>query len=576
MATYESLQQAIEQECRRREGFSASNLRPLIEQGEGQTALENLLFFTSPQQFPAYVETLQAELAAKFSRVEPLMQEHYLRFLAELTLSLRSFLPNWNLRDIDRYGDNALTEAQLETLAAQSQTLLSNVAGRVPAIAGKLLAAWRVDAVARLKAESAADPEGEAAALVGHSIDQYLTNLTAEIARSNLGRIAHMRHAGQTLTELSNDYAAFLPYTLYLGVSFVTCNPPLVDLAWVGQPERWNPVVDSLITAHPAADEDTLAQLVTTEIVLANMRLLRPIFLLTTGRMGCVCLQVNPHLHADAAAMITAAQAIYERLQVKLDGGVPNVLFKLPGTQAGLEACRALTGQGIGVTITVNFGMFQHLPFAEAIQAGQAIFSCLVEMNGRLAYPVRDELLSKMDLDEASAREAAAWAGVAVIKRLHRLLLAHGYDLSRIKPLIASLRIYEGDGYEQLPSAFPDITEIVGVSLLSVFPNVRRAFDTRSNIELAPRRIEQPVPAEILARLTHSEIFKQAYYVADRQWLPADDSRFRPDHELTLADEAATAAWLPVHNTLTEFINSYDTFVQRIRERKNLLRDSKI
>ena len=42
MATYESLQQAIAQECRRREEFAiAANVLPLIKQGEGQTALEN-------------------------------------------------------------------------------------------------------------------------------------------------------------------------------------------------------------------------------------------------------------------------------------------------------------------------------------------------------------------------------------------------------------------------------------------------------------------------------------------------------------------------------------------------------
>ena len=62
--------------------------------------------------------------------------------------------------------------------------------------------------------------------------------------------------------------------------------------------------------------------------------------------------------------------------------------------------------------------------------------------------------------------------------------------------------------------------------------------------------------------LAHSEIFKQAYY------LPGDEARFRPQHELTLQDEPGTFAWQPVYNTLTEFIKSYNTLVQRITERK--------
>jgi hypothetical protein len=62
-----------------------------------------------------------------------------------------------------------------------------------------------------------------------------------------------------------------------------------------------------------------------------------------------------------------------------------------------LEACSVLTKRAIGVTITVNFGLFQHLPFVQAIDEGQAIFACLVEMSGRLAFPVRDEMIAKLD-----------------------------------------------------------------------------------------------------------------------------------------------------------------------------------
>jgi hypothetical protein len=274
--------------------------------------------------------------------------------------------------------------------------------------------------------------------------------------------------------------------------------------------------------------------------------------------------------------MISDALFFYEQLRTRL-GGVPNVVFKLPGTAAGLEACRVLTGQGIGVTITVNFGLFQHLPFAEAMAGGQAIYSCLVEMNGRLAYPVRDELLAKLDelsaygIDEARAREAAAWAGVAVVKRVYQLLEEKGCDMGRFKPLIASLRIYEGDGYESLPSAFPDVTEVMGASIISVFPNVRRAFDGRGDIELDPMRVERPVPGDVLEVLAYSEIFKQAYYVADRDWVSEEDGHFRPDHELTLEDRTGTFDWVPVNNTLVGFIASYDTFVERILARKCLL-----
>jgi hypothetical protein len=290
--------------------------------------------------------------------------------------------------------------------------------------------------------------------------------------------------------------------------------------------------------------------------------------------MGCVCFQVNPHNHGDAQAMITDAVYVYETLRDRFGGQVPNIVFKLPGTRAGLEACRALTRRGIGVTITVNFGMFQHIPFAMAIRDGQSIYSNLVEMNGRLAFPVRDELLGKLDelaehgIDEAQARTAAAWSGVAVIKRAQSLLNERRYDLSQVKTLVASLRIYRGDLHKELPSAFPDVTEIIGTSILSVYPNVRRAFDAQAEVWLAPQQMASPVPENVLETLTHSEIFKQAYYVADQEWVPNEDERFRPDYELTLEDEAGTAAWQPVHDTLSSFSASYDQTVERIQRRR--------
>jgi len=574
--TIESLQGAIAQERQQRESCDHAGLMPSIGRGEGQEALENLIFFASPADFCSSLGMFRREMAARFSALDTVLQERSLHFLAGLILALHSFLPRWNLQNADRHDDAALTDIQVEAEAQKTQALISELAAQAPTIAARFLARMQAETTARSKAEGA-DPQGEAGAPLGESVGEYLNNACAELARSNLRRIAEMRVAGQTSTEVSNDYAAFLQHALYLGASFVTCNPPLVDVAWTADPERWDPIVDSIIRDNPEADQDGLARLVTLEIVLSNMRLLRPIFLLTAGQMGCVCLQVNPHNHGDASAMTTDALSIYEKLRSRLGGGVPNVVFKLPGTQAGLEACRILTGQGIGVTITVNFGMFQHLPFAEAIDAGEAIFSCLVEMNGRLAYPVRDELLTKLNelatygIDEAQAHEAAAWAGVAVVKRAHRLLRQKGYDPGRIKLLIASLRIYEGKVYENLPSAFPDVTEILGAGIISVFPNVRRPFDAQPDLVLDPRRTESPVPAEILETLTHSEIFKQAYYVADRDWIPEEDERFRPDREIRLQDEAKVAAWPPVHNTLSEFIRSYDSFVARILERQRRL-----
>jgi transaldolase len=237
--------------------------------------------------------------------------------------------------------------------------------------------------------------------------------------------------------------------------------------------------------------------------------------------------------------MIREALSTYSKLTERFRS-VPNVVFKLPATKAGLEAAKELTNRGIGVTITVSFGLFQALPFAENINNGQAIVSYLVVMNGRLANPVIDEL-KKIGEDFA---QAGRWAGVAVSKRLYQKLYApidkggQGYDSKKIRIIVASLRNYEG--------SFPDITELVGVPIITVFPNIRRDFDSEG-VEINPMQIEKPVDDKILEKLFKSELFKQAYYATD------DNDEMRPSSPFSLNDEEKVLEYPPVRNTLGQF-----------------------
>ncbi len=554
MSTTDELRQRIRAERAAQAPWAVDRLLAAIVSGDTVAARDNLLFFAPPHEFPRRLADLRQALESRAAAG----QEQALRFLADMAISLRSFLPAWSLRP-------ALGTAQLEAEAGKTAALAARLADAAPGVASGLLADWLAYARARLEAEKAADPAAAAADLVGDSVAHYIGRMSAAVSSGYLRRVAEARVQGATITELGNDYAAYLDYAMYLGISFETTNPPLIDLAWTADPPRWNAVVDRIIAANPAASDEELARQVTLEVVLANMRLLRPIFLLTEGRMGLVSLQVNPKKHADSAAMIADAGAIYQELQCALGGQVPNVVFKLPATYAGLAACRHLTKQGIGVNITVNYGLYQEMPFARAIAEGEALAAYLTEMNGRLAYPVRDELLAKaagLGISEVAAREAAAWSGVAVHKRLLSTLAEQGYDLERVRPLVASLRWYTGAGYEGLPNPCPDVIDDMGTTVITIFPNIRHALDAAPGLPFDGRAIAAPVPAAALQVLEHSEIFRQSYF------LPGDGARFRPAQVVTLEDEAANAAWPPVAATLKEFCGAYDKFVARIAARR--------
>ena len=464
----------------------------------------------------------------------------------------------------------------VDTLAQEIRNLLATFEQHAPLEADKILRSLQVETGARLNAEAAQNPAEGARALVGQSLEEYADNLGAILRSSNLQRLARLRADGLSRTELGNDYAIFLQHTMYTGISFVTSNPVLVDVAWSADPASWTPVFDLVVEANPNADASELARLATLEVVLSNMRLLRPIFLLTGGKMGYVSLQVNPKMHDEPQTMIGDTRSLYCELSDRLANGVPNIVFKLPATQAGLDACEHITALGIGVNITVNFAMFQQLPFAEAIQNGKALASYLTEMNGRLAYPVRDELLTRLDefkakgLSEDDVRSAAAYAGIAVTKRLHQLLVKRQYDLSKVRPLIASLRWYEGEGYDSIATPCPDVIDCAGVSVITIFPNIRHALDKLSPIEWRPSAIEDAVSLEHLQILKESELFKQAFHVSDTTWI-SDDSDFTPDSDLDLTNEEATASFIPVKATLAEFGSAYDVFVSRLLARRSLL-----
>ena len=528
-----------------------------VREGRGREAHDNLIFFTPPAAFPAALRAVREAGEAAYAQASPVEQMRWLNFAVDMAVALASFLPAWNLRA-------GLNEAQIEAEAQACAALAERLSLAAPAVAQQALVEWRAYAKARFEVEKAADPGRMAAELVGSTVAEYVRALSGAVRGGYLRPWAEAFHRGETITELGNDYAAFLDYAMYLGISFATTNPPLVDLAWTGEPDRWNAVIDRLIAEDPTASDEELARRMTLQVVLVNMRLLRPIFLLTEGRLGLVSLQVNPKKHGDADAMIADATALYRELEQELNG-VPNVVFKLPATNAGLAACRYLNARGMGTNATVNFGLFQEVPFAEATVAGNAVTAYITEMNGRLAFPVRDELLAKaasVGLTADEARYGAAWSGVAVQKKLLRLLKGRGYDLNHLRVLVASLRWYVGAGYEQLPDPCPDVIDCMGTTVITIFPNIRHALDFTPNLPFDGNALEAPVPEDALKILEHSEIFRQSY------WLPGDDARFRPAQPLTLADEAGTAAWAPVAATLNEFCNAYDKFVGRIAERR--------
>ena len=562
------LKERIRREREREEALSEDALWMRMEGGDEAGVRAALVYFTDPDVVVALHARTLERVGLCAQGADTPQKVTLLRLLTFLAIDFGSAIPAWGrLRRLPRESLERLTDWTLRALEALEE--------REPAAQRELLAALRAEGTTRAKAEGVSS-EAELAActqeLVGISLAEYARRTVRAIQLSGLRAAATAFQEGRLGSVFGNDYAEFLPLVIWLGGAFATTNPVLIKLAWDIDAPYWDWRVDQVIGARLsrqelnrvlAADADPLAEAVdavatslTISVVERNCRLLRPIFLATEGAHGYVSVQVDPTAHDDPAKMVAGALAIHQELERQL-GGVPNAVIKVPSTAAGLVAARELTSRGIGVTITLTFSLFQALPFATVLSSGQALVSYIAIMNGRLAFPVRDELMRRA---VAGGLEVARWAGVEVTRKACRRLYAPeregglGIDPEKVKVMVASLRIY-GDW-------IPDVTELWGVPLITIFPNVRRAYDAILRTPPVPT-LSRPTPAEDLRLLLESEVFRQAW------WTEADGDVGRPVRPLTLQapDSDDVAGWAPVHETLAQFIGTFDEMRRMVKAR---------
>jgi transaldolase len=147
------------------------------------------------------------------------------------------------------------------------------------------------------------------------------------------------------------------------------------------------------------------------EIVTGDVRraadVLRPVYDATARRDGFVSLEVEPDLADDASATVRRAEELFAEVSR------PNVLIKIPATEAGLEAIERTLAKGIPVNVTLIFSVKRYEAVAEAWLRG---LEHLAEEEGELAHvaSVASFFVSRVDtavdrlLDDVVAREPAS------------------------------------------------------------------------------------------------------------------------------------------------------------------------
>lgn len=146
-----------------------------------------------------------------------------------------------------------------------------------------------------------------------------------------------------------------------VGIRGVTSNPDIFQKALTSS-TLYDKAIERLATTGHSSLEiyETLA----TEDVRKAADILRPVWQKSRGYDGYVSLEVSPHLAHDAVATIDEAVRLWQTVDR------PNLMIKVPATQAGLVAIEELIALGINVNVTLLFSLETYNSVMEAYCAG--------------------------------------------------------------------------------------------------------------------------------------------------------------------------------------------------------------
>lgn len=141
----------------------------------------------------------------------------------------------------------------------------------------------------------------------------------------------------------------------------VTSNPAIFQAA-LADGERYDAQVREL--AADGADVDRATMVITTDDVREACKVMRPVFDATDGVDGRVSIEVSPGLAHSTDETVTEAAALWKTVDQ------PNVMIKIPGTEAGWPAITETIAAGISVNVTLIFGLSRYQDVMEAYVAG--------------------------------------------------------------------------------------------------------------------------------------------------------------------------------------------------------------
>jgi transaldolase len=192
------------------------------------------------------------------------------------------------------------------------------------------------------------------------------------------------------------------------GIRGITSNPTIFQKAIAGQAE-YDDQFRGLIEGQKSV-ADAYWDMVISDVEYA-LDLLHPLYDESAGGDGFVSIEVAPGLAHDTEGTIASARDLDERINQ------PNLLVKIPGTEAGIPAIRQMISEGRSINVTLIFSIDRYADVIEAYFAG--LEDCEGDL-GRV-HSVASFFVSRVDtevdrrLQKIGTEEALALRGKAAV-----------------------------------------------------------------------------------------------------------------------------------------------------------------
>jgi transaldolase len=302
----------------------------------------------------------------------------------------------------------------------------------------------------------------------------------------------------ETPTCLWNDSASVkeLDYAIEHGAVGATCNPVIALNVAKQEMDHWRERILRYISEMPVASEDEIGWRLIKEVSARGAEILMPVFEEHKGKNGRLAIQTDPRFYRDADAIV--AQAIdFSQLR-------PNMIVKIPVTDAGVQAVEEATFHGVSILATVCFTVPQCLFVAEAVERGLERRQAAGRDISTMA-PVCALMVGRLDdwLKIVANKEGIIidpgyleWAGIAVFKKAYGIYRHRGY---RTRLLSAAFRNHM------------HWSEFIGGDVIISPPHKWQLRFNASDIEVIPR-IDNPVEPKIVEELLRKFTdFRRAY-----------------------------------------------------------------